>query len=464
MNIHDLQEAMGKVVNAVKERNINKALNVLDKLLLEEPTFVQGWNQRGSILDGVGNYFDAMLNFSQAIKLVPQSAIPYCNRGAAYLALNQYQKALDDFDAAIERDSAIAEVWNNKANTYRRQVKIAEAIPNYREAVKLNPNYADARLGLAMSLLELQQFEEGWKEFEWRFKTDQMPPRNLKQKVWWGDEAINKEHSLLIYGEQGYGDALQFCRYAKHAKKMWGGQVYVEVRLPLMRLMRDVEGIDGVVVLGEKIPVNVTRQIAMMSVPALVGTEKGFTGPYLRAAERLMGLWVPKVAELPPGLRVGICWAGQNREENVIASSIDARRSLSLSSFAQAAKTKGVMWVSLQKGGPLEQAKAPPAGMMIADFGADLYDFYDTAALISQLDLVISVDTAIVHLAAGMGKPTWMLSRFDGCWRWFGDRPDSPWYPSLKQFRQPTEGDWEPVLEQVWRGLRKFVVERKEAA
>lgn len=464
MNIQQVQDKFGLILNAEKANDLGKAMRLLDEILLKVPDFVPAWIKRGAIHDKVGCSFDAILSYNQAIALVPHEAAAYCNRGAAYLSLGEYDRALNDFDASLERDDSLAECWLNKGNTYRRRMQIDSALNCYRQAIKRNPNYSDAHLGLSMCLLELQQFEEGWKEFEWRFRTDQMPPRGLKYPMWWGQKAHTPNQGLLIYGEQGYGDVLQFIRYAKLAKQWWEGPVYVEVRLPLMRLMQTVDGVDGVVVLGEKIPVNVAAQIPMMSVPAVVGTEKGFVGPYLKADTSLAAHWAQQIKELPDGLRVGLCWAGMNYEDNVVASSIDARRSLSLTQLAPLAQTKGIMWVSLQKGGPAEQAKRPPVGMSIADFGDQLYDFHDTAALISNLDLVITVDTAVAHLAAGLGKPTWMLSRYDGCWRWFGDRPDSPWYPSMRQYRQKAEGEWGPVIEVVWRDLQSYVCEHRIAA
>ncbi len=184
MNIHEIQEVFGKVVTAEKARDDTKALRLLDQLLLKEPTFIPGWNQRAALLDRLGCSFDAVLNYNQAIAYSPHEAHLYCNRGAAYLSLGQYKKALADFDAALEREPAMAKVWNNKGNTYRSMVKIPEALKCYREAVVIEPDYADAHLGISMCLLELGEWQEGWHEFEWRFKCGQMPPRGLPMMVY----------------------------------------------------------------------------------------------------------------------------------------------------------------------------------------------------------------------------------------------------------------------------------------
>lgn len=461
MDISWVQEQFGKAVAAVKARDVNKALSILDRIVLEVPTFTPAWNQRGSILETVGNHLDAMLNFEKVIQIAPYDATGYVNRGSSLLSMGRYKAAISDFDAALEHDPKLPQAWNNKGITYRRLCMIDEARKCFLEALRYDPNYSDARLGLSMCLLELQQFEQGWLEFEYRFGSEQMPSRNMKQPRWHGEQAKKDDDVLLIWGEQGFGDVFQFARYVKHAKALWRGKICVEVRLPAYRIMQDVEGVSSVVVLGEGIPKNVTYQIPMMSVPAIVGTALGFEGPYLKAREDLRANWPSLLKQLPLGARVGLCWAGMNREENVTASAIDGRRSLSLDALAPVARVKGIVWVSLQKGEPAGQVKAPPAGMLIADLMSEVQDWADTAALISHLDLVITVDTAVAHLAAGLGKPTWMLSRFDGCWRWFGDRPDSPWYPTMRQFRQKTEGDWGPVLEEVWSELQMFMTQKQ---
>lgn len=464
MNLQEVQEYYGKAYAASNKGDVTKALRLLDSLLTKCPTFTPGWNLRGSILEKAGASFDAALNFSQAIRIEPDFAAYHSNRGSSYLSMGEFEASLKDYDKAIKLDPDLAVAHRNKGNAYRRLVQQEKAVACYRNAVKLDPNDADAHLGLSMALLELQQFSEGWKEFEWRFRSGQMPARGLSQPGWAGERANGPNDILLIYGEQGYGDVLQFMRYAPMAKELWGGKIYLEVRLPMKRLADEAPGVDGVVVLGTKIPDRVTRQVAMMTVPGIVGTEKGFMGAYIKADPDLSANWAKNFAQLPNGIKVGLCWAGENREDQELASAIDARRSLALSAFTPAAQVKGIVWVSLQKGAPAVQIKSPPVGMSMADFMPLVYDFYDTAALIDQLDLVITVDTAVCHLAAAMGKPTWVLSRFDGCWRWFGARTDSPWYPSLRQFRQKSEGQWGPVMEEIWHSLVQFVGVKRRAA
>lgn len=465
MNRHEVQEQYGKVVDAIKMGENVQALRLVDSLLLKVPDFVIGWSQRGALLEKMGNSFDAMVNYDRAIGLSPESANLYNNRGVSFLSMQEYDRAIEDFNHALHLQPLVVETWRNVGNTYRRILDLDKAEQAYRRAIMIQPNDADSHLGLSMCLLEKQQFEEGWSEFEWRFKSGQMPPRGLKQAIWEGHPAVAKDSGLYVYGEQGFGDVLQFVRYAKLAKERWGGKIYIETRFPLFRLLKEcVEGIDDVIIMGENVPFNVTHQIAMMSMPRIIGTEKGFHGPYFKPRDELKTYWANRIKKHAEGLKVGICWAGMNRESNNTASAIDARRSLTLDAFTQMAKIKGITWVSLQKGPPSQQVKFPPAGMRIIDYTSDLDDFYDTAGLISQLDLVISVDTSVMHLAAGLGCPTWMLSRYDGCWRWFGNRPDSPWYPTMTQYRQPSEGDWQSALDQMTRDLQRFVANKRQAA
>jgi hypothetical protein len=261
------------------------------------------------------------------------------------------------------------------------------------------------------------------------------------------------DKGLLVYAEQGFGDSLQFCRYASLIKQKFGGRIYVEVRQPLARLTSSLANIEGVVVYGDDIPACVKYCIPMLSLPRIFKTVLNTipsNTPYFRVGESRKVLWRERLKQLPPGLRVGLCWAGQNRINQPAASAIDARRSISLAQCVPLAVIPGISWVSLQKGSPALQSKNPPPGMTIGDWSEEMEDFYDTAALIDCLDLVISVDTSVVHVAGAMGKPTWLLSRFDGCWRWMGrETKKTRWYPSLTQFSQTRPNDWTDVIQNV---------------
>lgn len=453
-------------VGAMTRGDYPTAITTFEKVLRKDDKVALAWNNRGLCLLNLGHPFDGRMNIDKAIEADPSIAHPWNNRGACSYEMGDIEQALADYTKAIELFPEFPEAWNNVGNALKYQKKFPEAIVSYRKAVEVKPDYVDAHLHLAFSLLNTGQYEEGWKEFEWRWKSPQLPPRGLNIPEWNGEPLEGK--NLLIYAEQGFGDALQFVRYAPLVKKQFNPSfLVVEVRNPLSRLCQYIEGIDQVISLGEKVP-DVDYAVPMMTLPRIMGTTLEtipWSGPYFTVDQDLTS-WFEKTAlsRLPPGIRVGICWAGMSREGNPNASAVDRMRSTTLSSFAPSGLIPGISWVSLQKGPPAEQVKSPPAGMTIGDFTENLYDFYDTAALIQSLDLVITVDTAVVHLAAALGKPTWLISRWDGCWRWLGDRKDSPWYPTVRQFVQHAPNDWTGVMNEISIELRKFVQEHKVKA
>ena len=260
-----------------------------------------------------------------------------------------------------------------------------------------------------------------------------------------------EDRTLLLHAEQGLGDTLQFCRYVPLIAA--GAKTVLEVQAPLVRLLSRLPGVASIVAQGACLP-PFDAHCPLLSLPGALGTTLD-TIPaataYLAADPALAAEWSERLAGLA-GLRVGIVWAGSARDDPELAA-VDARRSISLEALAPLAGAPGVSFISLQKGEPAAQASRPPLGMALADFTADLDDFEDTAALVANLDLVISVDTAVVHLAGALGKPVWLLNRFDTCWRWLLNRDDSPWYPTLRQFRQSSPGDWTSVIAAVRKAL-----------
>jgi hypothetical protein len=445
--------------------NLPLAMTQFDAILLENPKFHPAWASRASTLLKLGHPFDAVLNYNQAIGLVPDDGGYYNDRGAAYMELEKWEQALDDFKRAANRNNKIPEPPNNRGNVLMRQRKPKEALEAYRKALSIKPDYNNARVGLAMALLMLGQLEEGFQEFECRWNQAPMKPRGFPFPNWEGEKAKHPDDILLIYGEQGMGDVLQFCRYAKLAKAKWHGRVFLEVVHPLTRLMKGIEGVDGVVTLGEKPPYGIKACAAMLSVPRVLKTTlETVPGhvPYLPHDPHRASVWRERLTALPQGLLVGICWAGMNRDQDPIATSIDARRSMRLEQFAPLAAISGISWVNLQLGPPRDQLRFHPDGMTIGDWGSDLYDFFDTAALIQCLDLVISVDTSVAHVAGGLGKPTWLLSRYDACWRWLMDRDDTPWYPTMRLFTQKKPYDWEEVVERMVMPLQALANQHRQ--
>jgi hypothetical protein len=456
-----VQEKCSAAINLINSGRQADAAILFTEILNEDRNIPLAWNNRGLCLLALGHPFDAVLNIEKAIALQPEEPSFHNNIAAAHFDQLHAEAALVEFNKAIELKADFPEALMNKGNVLKFQGDLPGALDSYRLSIKARPDYADAHLHLSFAALMAGLYEEGWKEFEWRWKTSQLPSRGLPFPDWNGEDLTGKK--LLIYAEQGHGDALQFVRYAPIVKKMYDCTVLVEVRQPLTRLIKSMGGFDDVITYGERGPDDIDYVVAMMSLPRILGTTVEtipWSGPYFKADPFRVSLWAEQLKKLPPGLKVGVCWAGMSRPGNPNADSVDKKRSTTLASFAPVAAVPGVSWVSLQKGPPSEQVNAPPRGMTIGDWTCDLDDFYDTAALIENCDLVISVDTAVLHVAAAMGKPTWLLSRWDTCWRWLGQRTDSPWYPTIRQFWQPQAGAWEPMMQEVALALQQYVKER----
>jgi hypothetical protein len=279
---------------------------------------------------------------------------------------------------------------------------------------------------------------------------------------------------VLLHAEQGFGDSIQFIRYAPLVAQR-GGHVIVQCQPGLETLLAGVEGISQIITRDEPLP-DFDLHCPLMSLPWVFATRLDTIPaaiPYLRANTEKVAHWRERLAreqstsgETGPSrcdtLKIGLVWAGEARPHRPHVNRINRRRSMSLSQFAPLAQVPGVAFISLQKGKSAEQAQTLPPGMRLLDWTAELNDFADTAALIEALDLVISVDTSVAHLAGALGKPVWLLNRFDTCWRWLLDRSDSPWYPTMRLFRQPQPGAWAPVIAEVREQLKLLVQSRSK--
>ncbi len=339
------------------------------------------------------------------------------------------------------------------------QERAPAAIEPLRAYVAAQPEDPRRHMKLAVALLSCGKLGEAWPHYAWRWPMfgdaagGRVPDRPLERP----DPQAWRGRRLLVFAEQGFGDTLQFLRYVKQAAAM-ADHVVLEVPRALARLAASVAPGVQVVSEGDQVPAH-DAAVPMLHLPWAFGTELGTvpgTVPYLRADPAKVAPWRVRLAELP-GLKVGLVWAGEPRPDQTLANRIDRRRSVSLSALALLGRVPGVSLVSLQKGAGALQAVVPPPGMLLHDWTAELGDFADTAALMQALDLVITVDTACVHLAGALGRPVWLLNRYDSCWRWLRDRDDSPWYPTLRQFRQAAPGEWGGVVQRVAAALAERV-------
>jgi len=422
------------------------------------PGYAAAYINIGNVLVDLWEPERAVAAYRNAIALDPTYPRVYSNMGNALREYDRFAEGFVAVNRALTLDPALAPARHNLGNAYLEQGRHADAATSYRAAIALTPDHAAAHLGLSLTMLHGGDFARGWATYEWRWKTGDafLPPG----PVWRGEEVAGK--TVLLHAEQGFGDTLHFVRYAPMVAAR-GARVVLEVPGPLRRLLDRTPGVERVITQGEPRP-EYDAHCPLLSLPLAFGTRLETIPadmPYLHADPAAVERWRAKLegAGLEGGgaLRVGLVWAGNPRRNAINAHAIDRRRSMRLAQFAPLAGVPGVRFYSLQKGEETApQAKAPPAGMDLVDLMDEVGDFDDTAALIANLDLVIGVDTSVIHLAGGLGKPVWMLSRYDACWRWLAEREDSPWYPTMRIFRQPQPGAWAPVVERLADELRAW--------
>jgi hypothetical protein len=382
--------------------------------------------------------------------------------GVALYDLRRLEEALDNYDRAVAIEPDHAKAHTNKALALYELRRFDEAMASYDRAVALRPDFVDAHHNQALCRLMLGEDEAGWAQYEWRWRTEELrsASHNTGAPTWLGKESL-AGRTVLLWAEQGLGDTLQFCRYVRDVAAL-GAQVILQVQPGMERLATRLSGVAQVVTLGKPAPAH-DVQTPLMSLPLALGAAAAYgTGSYLRAYPDEIAAWAGRLTG-SGAVRIGLCWAGGLRLDQFNAHTVDRRRSLPLEAFAPLADLQGLEFYSLQKGPPAAQLAELQArgwaGPQITDLTAELRDLADTAAFVANLDLVITCDTAIAHLAGGLGKPVWILNRFDACWRWLTDRDDSPWYPTARLFRQPAPDDWRSVMARVkdeltsWSGV-----------
>ncbi len=379
---------------------------------------------------------------------------------------------------AIALRPGFPEAWLNLGNAEKDLGDPAAAIRCYRRTLALDRRRVEAWNQMAITRIEEGRFDwlEAWPEFEWRLRVKAMAKARLHVagrrwdgSTWSGDPAAAP--AVLVHAEQGLGDTIMFARFAPRvAARFW--QVVLVVQPELVGLLGEGLGSDHLAVgafPGDGIDLPLPpyeAQVPLMSLPALLAIEPASvpSEPYLRADPDRLVAWRARLAEAAPrGLRVGLVWAGNPRRANLAGAAVDRRRSLSLQSLAPLGGVSGVTFFALQLGQAGLEARQPPPGLRLVDLAPEIRDFRDSAAILAGLDLLISVDTAAAHLAGALGRPVWLLNRFDTDWRWLWQRVDSPWYPSLAIYRQRHPGDWPWVIERVRADLATLASGRSSA-
>jgi tetratricopeptide (TPR) repeat protein len=422
-----------------------EALDQFRRALCLQPGNAEIHNNQGVVLKESGRWDEALTAFHEAIRLQPDHAVAHHNLGSVFLELGQLAKAAECYHQALRIRPKMGEAHLGLGDVRRQQGRLAEAETCFLEAIRLLKEPAEGRTNLGILRLFQGKFAEGWPEYEWRRQMKSMISRSYARPLWKGEPLHGQ--TILLHAEQGLGDTLQFVRYAPMVKAK-AGRVVLECQPGLVEILKCCHGIDRLVPAGAALP-EFAVQIPLLSLPGLFGTTLETipaSVPYLRAAKARIAPWRERLSA-PTGMKVGICWQGNPQHKN------DRRRSVPLKTFAPLANVPYVRLVSLQRGQGQEQLDDPgqslPVMRLMPGEENPAQAWIETTSLVASLDLVITIDTAVAHLAGAMGVPVWVALPFAPDWRWLQDREDCPWYPSMKLFRQRQPGDWKEVFQRL---------------
>jgi tetratricopeptide (TPR) repeat protein len=445
----DYAEAHNNLGNALKQQDrLDEAIAAYRQAITLNPNAPEAHNNLGIALKDVGRLDEAIAAFRQAIALKPNFAEAYSNLGIALHDKGRFDDAIAAHNEALRLNPNYAEAHGNLGDALGAGGRIDEAVASLRRAIELKPDFAAAHHYLANMLLLQGDFDRGWPEYEWRLRRS--PPRSDRREFVqprWDGTALNGR-TILVHMEGGFGDTLQFVRYAPMVATR-GGPVILGCQILLINLLRDLPGLTQILAPGEPLPA-FDLHCPMMSLPLMFNTILStipWSGPYLHADPKLTERWSQRLPPDPDRPRIGLAWAGRPETK------VDHKRSMRLADFAPLSAIKNARFFSLQKGPAAAQTRQPPAGLELIDYTNDLHDFADTAAMAANLDLILTVDTSVAHLAGALGRRAWVLLPRSPDWRWMLDREDSPWYPTLRLFRQKRFGDWGEVIDRVAKAL-----------
>ena len=417
------------------------------EILAAAPNHIQALHLLTAIAVRTGHPEECIEHASRALALEPRHVEVLCNRGIALRALDRIEAALEDYERVLALRPNFVPAFNLKGVALAALNRHEEAIASYSAALALDPNFAPARFNRALSYLVTGDFEPGWRDHEWRWRGSdtQIALRDFGKPQWQGEDLQGK--TILVHAEQGLGDTIQFSRYVPLLAAR-GAHVVLEVQAPLTALLAQLPGARTVIAMNSARP-PIDYHCPILSLPFAFGTRLDSipaSVPDLSAPAAHAGRWRTRLGPRT-GLRVGLAWSGNAMHVNDRNRSIPFERLVALGDPA---------WtlVSLQKDiRERDRAAIERCGSM-RRFAAEIEDFQDTAAIIAEVDLVVTADTSVAHLAGAMGKPVWVLLPFSADWRWLLERDDSPWYPTATLYRQRERGDWDEVVERVARKLR----------
>ena len=437
----DVVESLDNLAGALRSQGeLAAAQACYERALSLRPNRIESRIGLGVVLRDLGRVQEAVAHYERVLTIVPDHPETLNNLGIALTDLGQPQEAIARYERALGLQPERAETYYNLAIALESQERHAEAIVSYGRAVALKPDYAQAHFNRAYALLLTGQFDEGWQEYEWRFAVARYD-RKFGRPLWSGEPLAGKR--ILIPAEQGFGDTLQFIRYVPAVVER-GGRVLLEVPEPLLRLARTVAAPSEVVSAGDPLPA-FDYYCPLLSLPRVFKTNlTTIPGavPYLSLPNDVSADWAERITAAS-SLKVGVVWAGTT------VGAIDLQLLQPLWEVA------GISWFSLQVGDQSGDLSVVGSAK-IADLSPWLTDFAETAAAICHLDLVISVDTAVAHLAGALARPIWLMLRHPPEWRWLLERKDSLWYPTARLFRQTNEGDWRGVVHEVAAALAQI--------
>jgi tetratricopeptide (TPR) repeat protein len=460
----DLVEAhsnRGNVLQALGR--FDDALRSYECALQIKPNYAEAYSNRGNVLQALGRFDEALLSYERALHVRPHYAEAHNNSGNALQALGRFDEALLSYERALHVKPHYAEAHSNRGNALQALGRLDEALLSYNRAISLEPNFLLAYKNRAYAELLAGNFADGWLDHEWRWK-GMTEARFAHETRWRGRESLIGK-TIVLHSEQGLGDALQFSRYVKQVADL-GATVILEVPSQLAALLGNLPGLSQLVVRGEQLPA-FDYHCPLMSLPLAFRTSLSTIPaqvPYIVSDSIKRRFWMEHLG-VRTKPRVGLVWSGGFRPDQPEVWPVNSRRNVPLAKLS-VLRNPDIDFYSLQKG---EQAESELAelkatgwqGPELIDFTHALHDFSDTAALVENLDLVISVDTSVAHLAGALAKPVWIMNRFDTCWRWLLNRADSPWYPTARLYRQQRVGDWDEVIERIRMDLYKAKLNRR---
>lgn len=436
-----------------QQGNLDESVHSFWNAIKSNPQAAGAWNNLGVTLMDQRNYAGAVKALETALKIDPKYSDAHFNLGNVLERMDNYPASMEHLNEALRLRPDYPNVWNT-LGVICHNLGDSRAIDYFRKAIRSNPDYAEAQLHLAFLLLAEGRYEEGWKQYEWRWKVPNFTSkkRDFPQPQWQGEEIKGKR--LLLHAEQGHGDTIQFVRFVSMLAP-YDAHLILEVQPALHRLFMEIPGIAELVSKGDPLPL-FDVHCPLMSLPLILGTTLDTIPPPLQfpyiahrpASNRA-------ASELP--LRIGLLWAGSPvfRQNH--------KRSIPLQQLAPWGEIPHTSFISLLKGPATSQIAEVAPQFSVLDSCSSVVDLADVAEQIMEVDLVISVCTGVAHLACTLGKPTWILLHNAADWRWLYDREDSPWYPSARLFRQKTPGDWTPVIKEVEKELSSLVRQRNAA-